>query len=156
MSDTFTAITTQEQLNAVIKDRLERAEKSYQEKYADYESLKSQKLDLEKKVNELTKTLTDTTSKVAVFEKTLGEKDIALKNYESQSVKQRIAHEVGLPYEMAERIKGTTEEEIRKDADSLFKAIQTSRPTAPLASNETGADQNTEAYRTMLHQLLKK
>lgn len=156
MSDTFKPINSQEELNAVIKERLERAEKSYQEKYADYDSLKTKNGELENKIAELTKSLTDTSSKVATFEKSLAEKDLTIKGYESQSVKQRIAHEMGLPYEMAQRLTGENEEAIKKDAEILYKAINQSKGTAPLANSEHGSDQKTEAYKSMLNNLFNK
>lgn len=156
MSETFKSINSQEELNAVIKERLERAEKSYQEKYADYDSLKTKNGELESKIAELTKSLTDTSSKVANFEKAIADKDLTIKSYESQSVKQRIAHEMGLPYEMAQRLNGEDEDAIKKDAQMLYKAINQSKGTAPLASSETSSDQKTEAYKSMLNNLFNK
>lgn len=38
----FTAITTQEQFDAIIGERLKREKETYSKKYADYDDLKSQ------------------------------------------------------------------------------------------------------------------
>ena len=46
----FEAITTQEQLDAVIKDRLERERKTLTEKYSDYDDLKERVSDYEKQI----------------------------------------------------------------------------------------------------------
>lgn len=156
MSETFKSINSQEELNAVIKDRLERAEKSYQEKYADYDSIKAKNGTLESKIAELEKSISDNNTKIADFEKAIAQKDLTLKGYESQSVKQRIAHEMGLPYEMAQRLTGDNEEAIKKDAEVLYKAINQSKGTAPLANSEISSDKTTEAYRSMLNSLFNK
>lgn len=156
MSETFKPINSQEELNAVIKDRLERAEKNYQEKYADYDSIKAKNGTLESKIEELEKSISDNNTKIADFEKAIAQKDLTLKSYESQSVKQRIAHEMGLPYEMADRLTGDNEEAIKKDAEALFKVINQSKGTAPLANSEKNSDKTTEAYRSMLNSLFNK
>lgn len=156
MSENFKPINSQEELNAVIKDRLERAEKGYQEKYADYDSIKAKNGTLESKIAELQKSISDNNTKIADFEKAIAQKDLTLKSYESQSVKQRIAHEMGLPYEMAQRLTGDNEEAIKKDAEALYKAINQSKGTAPLANSENNSDKTTEAYRSMLNNLFNK
>lgn len=153
----FKAITTQEELNAIIGERLARAEESYSKKYADYEQLKTRVGNLETENAKLSESLTEAGNKVSGFEKTIAEKDLQIKGYESHSVKQRIAHEIGLPFEIAERLNGNTEEEIKKDAETLYKVIGTSKPVAPLASSESKkADEKTQAYKNMLSDLFKK
>ena len=53
----FEAITTQEQLDAVIKDRLERERKTLTEKYSDYDDLKERDSDYEKQIGDLNKSI---------------------------------------------------------------------------------------------------
>ena len=55
----FEAITTQEQLDAVIKDRLERERKTLTEKYSDYDDLKERVSDYEKQIGDLNKSIKD-------------------------------------------------------------------------------------------------
>ena len=62
----------------------------------------------------------------------------------------RVAHETGLPYEMADRLTGSNEEEIKKDAESLVKLIGNQNKIPPLANHDTKpGDAITEAYKKM-------
>ena len=63
-------------------------------------------------------------------------KDAKIRGYESSSVKTRIAHETGLPYEMAARLSGETEEDIRKDAETLVQLIGKQQPVQPFGNPE--------------------
>ena len=59
-----------------------------------------------------------------------------VQNYESSSLKTKVALEIGLPYQMASRLSGSTEEEIRTDAEAMAKLIGSQKPVAPLGSSE--------------------
>jgi hypothetical protein len=79
------------------------------------------------------------TDQVDTLTKQLTEKDTAItdltaknKAYETASVKARIAHEKGLPYELAERLSGETEEDIAADAEKLSQFVSAGRAPAPL------------------------
>ena len=93
----FEAITTQEQLDAVIKDRLERERETLTKKYSDYDDLKIKVSDYEKKIGELNKSIEDNEKKYADYDQQLSALRIKVKGYESDSVKTRIAHEAGIP-----------------------------------------------------------
>ena len=155
MSEEFKVIETQEQLDAILKERLTRQEESINKKYADYEQLKKKVGELESANQKLGQSATESASKLTEYEKQIAEKDLKIKGYEANSVKNRIALEVGLPFEMASRLKGETEEEIRKDAELLFKAIGASKPVAPLANPEVPTDGENQAYQNMLANLKK-
>ena len=58
-----------------------------------------------------------------------------VKKYESDSVKTKIARAAGLPDEMADRLRGTTEEEMKADAESLAKLVS-KKDVAPLGDPE--------------------
>ena len=57
-----------------------------------------------------------------------------IKDYETRSVKTRIAHEVGLPYQLADKLSGEDEDAIREDAKKMASFIKT--PAAPIGSVE--------------------
>lgn len=131
----FKAINTQEELDALIKDRIERERKSISEKYSDYDELKKRNAEYEAQVCKLSEASKSFEADKAVFEKQISELSSKVKSYETDSAKTRIALEMGLPYEMASRLAGNTEEEIRKDAESLAKFV--GKPAAaPVSSNE--------------------
>lgn len=128
----FEPITTQEQFDAAIKDRMDRVQKSYEEKYSDYEKVKKENTDYSKSLAKANKDIEELNKKVTGFESQIAEKDARIKTYESDSVKTRICLEKGLPIEMASRLTGETEEEISKDADSFTALFKKARPTEPV------------------------
>ena len=158
MAEDFTPITTQEDFNSRLNDRLQRERakfadyeelKSKAEKYKDYDDLKSQ-------VESLTGDKTKLTNDLATANSTIEEQKAKIKGYETGSVKTRIANELGIPYEMVDRLKGETEEEIRKDAETVRKLMGTSRTTVlPLRSDDEGKNKDQE-YRELLKNLTRK
>ena len=87
------------------------------------------------------KTLTD---KAAKLEKTNAELDSANKAHELNALKNKVARESGLRYELADRLTGTTEEELRADAQKLAEYTAV---TAPLKSTESSADKLSAAMQ---------
>ena len=128
MSTEFKAIETQEDFDAAIKARLDRNTKTVTDEvkksYEGYLSPDEAKK-LTEQVDTLTKQLTEKDTSIA---------DLSAKNkaYETASVKARIAHEKGLPYELAERLSGETEQDIAADADKLAQFVSSQKPAAPL------------------------
>lgn len=144
----FTPINTQEEFDAAISSRLKREResltKSIAQKYADDgymppDEVAKLKAGYDKQIGELNTAMEAAAKKSADFEKSIAEKDAAIKRYETASVKARVAHETGLPYELASRLSGETEDEIRKDAEALSKLVGTRR-SDPKATNEPGGD----------------
>lgn len=153
MSD-FKVIETQEQLDAIIKDRIARAEAKAVEKYADYDKLKADAADKDKQIAALSTKLEEQNGKTSEYDKQIADLTAKVKEYEASSVKTRIAHEVGLPYELANRLRGETEDEIRADAQEFVKYRST--PAPPIGSNEPSvqsADPTDAAYMSMLNSL---
>lgn len=124
----FEPITTQERL-----DELLAAERAKFEGYASPENV----AEYEKRI----KTLTD---KAAKLEKTNAELDSANKAHELNALKNKVARESGLRYELADRLSGTTEEELRTDAQKLCEYTAV---TAPLKSTESSADKLSAAMQ---------
>ena len=125
----FKAIETQEELDAIIKARIDRNTKTVTDEvkksYEGYISPDEAKK-LTEQADALTKQLTERDSSIA---------DLTAKNkqYETASVKARIAHEKGLPYELAERLSGETEQDITADAEKLAGIIGENAPQKPAA-----------------------
>ncbi len=147
----FTPITTQEQLDQIISDRLKRERETVSRKYADYDDLKSKVATYETDISGYSKSLREANEKLAAHDRELAERDAKIKGYETASVKTRIAHEAGLPYELAGRLTGEDEAAIRKDAEQLSRLIGQTVTAAPLASTESGTtDTKTAALKNML------
>ncbi len=141
----FTPITTQEQLEAVLAEKLKEREKGASKELEELREKAG-------RVQGLEKALKDANAKAAGQEKEAGELRAKIKGYETTEVKTRIAHEVGIPYELAGRLSGEDEESIRKDAENMMKLVGR-KPTAPLADPEGIAKDKDEELRKMLHEL---
>lgn len=146
----FKTIETQEELNSIIKSRLERERESvrreYDEKYSDYEDLKSQlsiakndKTSLETQIQELN-------DKVSSFD-TLSARN---KQLETDSLKVKVALSKGIPYEMAMRLNGDTEEDITKDAETMAQFIANGNPMPRRSTEEQQKEVGDEAYRNLI------
>ena len=143
----FKTINTQEELDEVLKDRLHRAE----EKYSNYTSPE----DLEK----LKATYTGYVSPEEVekikngYSSYTSPEDLAKlkEEYDSQlatiraentslktnALKSAIASEMNIPASLASRIQGTTEDEIRKDAQTLADVFKAQKIVLPLSGQDT-------------------
>ncbi|MEG2037596.1 MAG: DUF4355 domain-containing protein [Ruthenibacterium sp.] len=154
----FTPITTQEQFDAAIGERIKRERDTLTKKYGDYDDLKAKVSDYEKQIGDMSKNIEDTGKKYAGYDKALAELTDKVMGYEISSVKMRIAHDAGIPYELATRLSGETEDDIRKDADSLSKLIGKNGSAAlPLRSTEpAGTDTKKAALRAFTEELTNK
>lgn len=139
----FKIIETQEQLDAVIGERLKRERETVKKQYEGYLSPD----DVTKKYEGFLSP-DDVTKK---YEKYLSPeeaaaKDAKIKGYETSSVKMKIAHEVGIPFELAERLTGEDEAAIRKDAETMSKFMKSIHQAPPLFEPEPSGN-NKEAAK---------
>lgn len=147
----FKVIETQEQLNAIIKARLDREK----EKYADYDTLAEKIKKLETENLNLKQTISDketsestTVSKIAELEK-----DVT--TWKQKSLKQQIAMKNGLPFDLADRLQGDSEESLNEDAERLASLVKVKTYTQPLADKEPNVETNgiDSAWRDVLKNL---
>lgn len=144
----FTPITTQEEFDRAIGERLKREKESFK-KEAD--ELKSKNAAYEKQLGELKSSHDEMAKKSADYDKTVAELSGKVTSYEMASLKARIAHEKGIPYELAGRLTGDDEKALREDAESLSKLIDKRQPAPPLKSTEpAGKD---DPYKSLLSNL---
>lgn len=155
MSD-FKPIESQEQFDAMIKGRLEQAERSFIEKYGNSEELKAQLGEKDGKIAELSKQLEEATKKIEGHKAEVDGLNAKVLQYETDSVKTRIAHEEGLPYEMASRLAGDNEEAIRADAKTLASMMKKSTPTPPSFNPEPEPKDTVAAAWAQLSNSLNK
>ena len=145
---TFKAIESQDELNAIIRDRLKRERETTEKRYEGWISPD----DHQKALEEAGKTLDEYKKAREDDAKTI--EDLKAKNqaYETASLKSRIAHEVGLSHEWISRIGGTDEESIRADAESLKKLVGEAETPIPTKSTETDkpVDSSTAALKQVL------
>ena len=136
----FQAITTQEELDSIIKERLKRDREAQTKKYEGWISPEDHK----KAVDEANKALDDYMAAHAGYEQTIADLKAKNQEYETASLKSRVARELGLDYEWVDRIRGNDEKEIRADAEALKKLAGTGHTTLPTKNMDqnTGDDKN--------------
>ena len=128
----FKVIETQEQLDAIIKSRLDR-EKA---KYSDYDTLAEKIKNLETENTNLKQTITEkeTSESMNLTRITDLEKDVT--SWKQKSLKQQIAMKNGLPFDLADRLQGDNEESLNEDAERLASLVSVKNYTQPLADKE--------------------
>lgn len=150
----FKIIETQEQLDAIVTERVARAKESVRKEYEGWlspQKIEERTKELEDKKSELEKQKQEASTQIAQFKNQIAEYDSKIAKYETDSAKTRIANEIGLSYEAVEYLKGENEEEIKKSAEKL-KAIVGNKIAPPLADPEGDTSKNSEkaAYKKML------
>lgn len=125
MPEEFKPIETQEAFDAAVQSRIDEATKQF-ENWISPEKAAEQNQALQSEINTL----------------------------KSANLRMKIAQETGLPSELAERLTGSTEEEIRKDAEKLSKfSIQNQSIPAFNPEKPPSSDPKTAAYKEMLETL---
>lgn len=147
-------ITTQEDLDAIIQKRLAREQEAMAKKYGDYDDLRKKASEADTRIADLTKQLETATGTLGERDKTVTELQGKISGLERESLKARIAHEIGLPYELAGRLNGTDEKALREDAAAL-KGLFGTKP-APLAATETPNASGDQALRDLAKGLMPK
>ena len=141
----FTPITTQEQLDGIITERLKRDREAQSKKYDGWISPE----DYQEKTGELQKQLDALNKENEGHKATIAQHEASIKAYETASVKSRIADEVGLDRRLINRLNGETEDDIRKDAEGLKELFGSANvpPVDTMRSTEPAqkAGNNTEA-----------
>lgn len=146
----FNPINTQEELDAVIKDRLER-ERS---KYSDYNDLKKQVETLTASKQSLEASLSEEKTQSANLQKSLEEATGKIHGHELKAWRMSAAISAGIPMEMADRISGEDEESIKSDAEALAKFFKQASGHAPLRSiDPDGIDEKEVALKSLLKNL---
>ncbi len=148
----FTPITTQEEFDKAIGERLKRERETVRKEFAGYLSPEKE---AEKYKDYLSPEAEKKKYEGYLSPEEAAKKDARIKAYETDSVKTRIAREMGIPFDLASRLTGDDEASIKKDAESLAKILGgKGGKVPPLKSTEPdGADLETAAYRSMLNGL---
>lgn len=146
----FTPITTQEEFDRAIGDRIKRERETLEKKYSDYADLKSKVADYETQLGTLKTSLEDSTKKASEHEKTVADLTGKISSYELASLKTRIAHELGIPYELSGRLTGNDEKELRADAESLSKLVSSGKQAPPPLKDPEPNKGKDDPYRSLL------
>ena len=146
---------TQTELDSIVSERVNREKGKFS---AQIDELSKKTSEYETQIANYTNQFKELSEKYEAQTKALAEKDAKIQSYELQSVKLRVSHEFGIPYELASRLNGTNEDEIKKDAELMKNVIGTrSTVTAvPLKNTEeTISDKITSSFKAMSESLRK-
>ena len=128
----FKVIETQEQLDTIIKARLDR-EKS---KYADYDSLAEKIKNLETENLNLKDTISAKEESESTNLNRIAELEKSVSGWETKALKQQVAIKYGLPFDLADSLQGDSEESLNEDAERLASLVNVKNYTQPLADTE--------------------
>lgn len=147
----FKVIETQEQFDEAIKERLTREREKVEKEYEGYLSPG----DVKKKYDGyLSADEVQEKYKEYLSPEQVREKDNLIKGYERNASRVKIAMSEGIPYELAEKISGETEEEMKKDAKTLSGFLKKNNPYPDYEPEPSGnKDSKKEAMRKMLNNL---
>lgn len=154
----FTPINTQEEFDKAIKSRLAQKDRELAEKYKDYlspEDAKSMKDDYEKQLQDANKLLNESQEKITSFDTTINELTKRAESAETSLLKSKVAYEKKLPLELASRLIGSTEEELKADAESLSGIIKPQGAGAPPLYYGTQRTQGGDSIQNAMSQLVE-
>lgn len=137
----FEPITTQEDFDKAIAERINRAKDQTRKEFDGWLSPDDVKAQTEKLTSENATMAATIQTQIADIETLKGEAEKTkqqIAKYETDSVKTRVANELGLSIESLEFIGGGTEDEIRASAQALKKLVGTQAP--PRFNPDKGTD----------------
>ena len=122
-------VTTQEQLDKIVKDRLEREREKVRSEFSDYDDLKAKA----EKLDELEKSGSEELKKaLAEVDNLKGELQTRDENAKLQKLRKQVAKDTGVPEDL---IQGADEESMKTFAEAV--AAFAKKPSAPIIP-ETG------------------
>lgn len=155
----FKAITTQEEFDNAIKERLDRQAKKTADEvrkgfagWLSPDDVKAKTADLEKQIAEKDGKLAEGK---AAFDKLTAEK----KALELDRAREAAARDAGLPFELAGRLSGSTADELKTDAEALAKIMGAKQgepyvqPLFSAGQPQSAASASDAAYMAMLSEL---
>lgn len=133
----FVAITTQEEFEKRLKERLDRERQTAEKRWQDQVKEKDDSLEVLKMENANLKNTLEKQKEDKKSEKTAIE-DLKkqIERFQLKELKTKVAVEYGIPYSLSDRIQGSNEVEIEQDAKNLSKYLGKAEPIAPLKDLE--------------------
>lgn len=145
----FKVIETQEELDKIIVERLKRERSKLEEDFKEQlKAYKDQIEELKSENAEVKANLEKASEKDTEIEKLQGQ----IKGYEKSEMQRKIALENKIPYNLAGRIQGDTEEEMLEDAKNLSKYFEKEEIVPPLKNPEINKGES-GAYKELLQGL---
>ena len=151
-------LNTQEDVDHFMADRLARARRAGADEkakeFAGFDDFKAKAEKYDADTAALKETISGLEGEKITSAARITELEAKIREYETASVKTRIAREAGLPAELADRLSGADEAAMRTDAESLAKLIR-SQNVAPMykPTGDGGNDSRDAALKDLLKQV---
>lgn len=120
-------------------------------KPTDYDELKEASAKYEQQINELQETIDAQKESLGSIDELKQE----IESYKLKDIKTNIAIQAGIPLELASRLNGATEEEIKADAEKVAGFVN-KKQTLPLRPSEPEVNNEKREMEQMLDQLTGK
>src|SRR5699024_7253610 len=120
-------------------------------KPTDYDELKEASKTYEQQINDLQATIDAQKESLGSIDELKKE----IESYKLKDIKTNIAVQAGIPLELASRLSGETEEEIKADAESLAGFVNQKQPL-PLKQTEPDVNNENREMEQMLNELTGK
>lgn len=152
----FKVIETQEEFDAAIQKRLSQKEREVTGQYKDFmspEDVEQLKASFQKQIDDVNRELATAKETAAGHDQIVADLTARATKAEAALLKNQIANENGVPFELADRLIGSTAEELKADAIKMAgylkpKSAPPMRSTEPQAVNPSNA-----AWQQMLANL---
>jgi len=118
-------------------------------KPTDYDELKEASKTYEQQINDLQATIDAQKESLGSIDELKKE----IESYKLKDIKTNIAVQAGIPLELASRLSGSTEEEIKADAEKIAGFVNTKQPLPLKHTEPPKADAEESAYANMLEKL---
>lgn len=118
-------------------------------KPTDYDELKEASKTYEQQINDLQATIDAQKESLGSIDDLKQE----IESYKLKDIKTNIAVQAGIPLELASRLSGSTEEEIKADAEKIAGFVNTKQPLPLKHTEPPKADAEESAYANMLEKL---
>ena len=154
MSDEFKVIETQEDFDKAIQKRLAQKDREMSERYKDYlspDDVEKIKSDYETKLAKINDDLKAANEKIAGNDQIVSDLKNRAVTAEGDLLKSRIAYESGVPFELAGRLVGSNEEELKADAEKLASFL-VPKSAPPLHTSDSSNNSNAD-MASLLNQL---
>lgn len=154
----FTPITTQEEFDKAIQERLSRKDRELADKYKDYLSPSQQeklRKEYEEKLTKAAEDLKAIQDKQKEHDQTVSDLTKRAQTAENSLLKNQIAYEHKLPLEFATRLVGDNKADLEKDAETLASLLKP-QGAAPLRTTEVRTGTNNGSVDTGIMDLLSQ
>lgn len=148
----YKVFETEEELNAFFGERAAQAKRSARKEFEGWispDEMEKQSKELSTRVNDLSEQLKTLETEKATLQAQLDEKNGTIAKYEIDSVKTKVAREIGLPYGAIEFLQGDSEEAIRQSAETMKGLVGAGVQQPSFSPEPNGVDETALAWKQL-------